>query len=157
MLVTLFILLIMFFFVNVYSSKKSLHMLQQNLYNENNRYARWVIKNKNQFVNICLFAIMINIIGLILISKIKDLSSLCLWILIGILLVYGFQLKTKQKQEKTKKGLVITARIKRLIMTTFILYLIPIICIGIYLNEVSVIGTMILILTILKMMMAVTF
>ena len=44
------LLIYMIFFFQVayiaYKSKKSLHMLQQNLYNENNRYLKWIFKNK---------------------------------------------------------------------------------------------------------------
>ena len=30
---------------NLCISKRSIHMLQQNMYNENNRYFKWVFKN----------------------------------------------------------------------------------------------------------------
>ena len=30
---------------NLYISKRSIHMLQQNMYNENNRYFKWIFKN----------------------------------------------------------------------------------------------------------------
>ena len=33
----------------IIKSKKSLHMLQQNLYNENNRYIKWVVNNSSNF------------------------------------------------------------------------------------------------------------
>ena len=34
------LLILMLIFCTVYKSKRSLHMLQQNLYNENNRYIK---------------------------------------------------------------------------------------------------------------------
>ena len=32
----------------IIKSKKNLHMLQQNLYNENNRYIKWVLNNSKK-------------------------------------------------------------------------------------------------------------
>ena len=48
MLILYIIFLVSFFYANYYKSQKSLHMLQQNLYNENNRYIKWLIKNDKQ-------------------------------------------------------------------------------------------------------------
>ena len=44
------IILILISIVIIIESKKSLHMLQQNLYNENNRYLKWNAKNKNNLL-----------------------------------------------------------------------------------------------------------
>ncbi len=44
----------------IIKSKKNLHMLQQNLYNENNRYIKWVLNNSSNFVTlefICLIIV----------------------------------------------------------------------------------------------------
>ena len=41
------LLLVMFVYV-IELSLKSLHMLQQNLYNENNRYIKWIFKNNDE-------------------------------------------------------------------------------------------------------------
>ena len=46
------LLLIIMFVVILYKSRKSLYMLQQNLYNENNRYLKWVFKNKRDFFSL---------------------------------------------------------------------------------------------------------
>ena len=51
---TYIVLLILISTVVIFESKKSLHMLQQNLYNENNRYLKWIAKNKSEFLNIQL-------------------------------------------------------------------------------------------------------
>ena len=41
-------------------SRRSLHMLQQNLYNENNRYLKWVWKNKKEiYTNLDMFGILL--------------------------------------------------------------------------------------------------
>ena len=46
----------------VYRSTEAMHMLQQNLYNENNRYVKWIMKNNKQFLNLELFIIIISLI-----------------------------------------------------------------------------------------------
>ena len=45
MILNILIFLIIFYSMTV-KSRKSLHMLQQNLYNENNRYLKWLQQNK---------------------------------------------------------------------------------------------------------------
>ena len=47
MIVLYIILILTFAYATINKSKRALHMLQQNLYNENNRYIKWVIKKKN--------------------------------------------------------------------------------------------------------------
>ena len=39
------ILITVFFYTVIIKSKRSLHMFQQNLYNENNRYMKWLKNN----------------------------------------------------------------------------------------------------------------
>ena len=121
------IILILISIVIIIESKKSLHMLQQNLYNENNRYLKWIAKNKNNLLNIQLIAIFITIISLFGIFKVETVSFIFMLILIGCYAYEGYSLSEKSKNEKTKKPLVITKRVKRLIITTTVLYLIPII------------------------------
>jgi len=43
------LLLIIMFICLLYKTRNSLYMLQQNLYNENNRYLKWIAKNKHYF------------------------------------------------------------------------------------------------------------
>ena len=49
-----FIVSLVLMYLYVYlKTKKSFHMLQQNWYNDGNRYVKWIIKNKKQeFFNI---------------------------------------------------------------------------------------------------------
>ena len=49
MILIYFIVIIAFIYINYYKSRRSLHMLQQNLYNENNRYIKWTLKNQEHF------------------------------------------------------------------------------------------------------------
>ena len=58
------LLLLSFLFLLFYKMKRTLHMIQQNLYNENNRYLKWLVKNKNQFLDLDLV-----IIGILLVES----------------------------------------------------------------------------------------
>ena len=120
--VYLIYLIIYFYVINV--SKKSLHMLQQNLYNENNRYLKWVKANYKLIVtNLDLFGILFSII--ILFTTNNIIINIILSIMLIVYIVSFYQYKERRKLEQNKKPLVITARIKRLIITISILYLIP--------------------------------
>lgn len=111
----------------IYKSKKSLHMLQQNLYNENNRYIKWNIKNITQFLNIEIIAIFLAAFGLFIVYDLRFYSLLSQLAILAIYLISILVWYKKLRSEQTKKPLVYTKRIKRLITTTTILYLIPII------------------------------
>lgn len=124
----LLIYLIFFFqfFYAAYISKKALHMLQQNLYNENNRYIKWVFENKKQtFINLNLYGILFSILLMYSVSDNMDLFFLGVLILVYVI---SFLVdKGKRKLDQNKKPLVITARVKRLIFTLCVLFLIPIV------------------------------
>ena len=47
MVVCAYVVLGIIFLYSMIKTRRSLHMLQQNLYNENNRYLKWVNKNKH--------------------------------------------------------------------------------------------------------------
>ena len=64
-----------------YKTKRSLHMLQQNLYNENNRYVRWQLKNKKDFLAIDILLILIGILEIIFLNKYKTISDIGLIII----------------------------------------------------------------------------
>jgi len=140
------ILILSLLFVLIFKTKRSLHMLQQNLYNENNRYLKWVLRNNKQFLDLDLIMLIIAIIGAFVIYdlEILSLSAISIISLIGILL--GFMWTNRLKNDQNKKPLVITARIKRLIVTITILYLIPyiLLCFNIY--DVKYVWLMILII-----------
>ncbi len=102
-------------------STKSLHMLQQNRYNRGYRYIKWIIKNyKDNFINLnLLFIIFI----LTLLSPSLNTISPYLFIIIYLFLTYVFI--EERKKENYKLPLKYTARIKRIIVTDTIIYLIP--------------------------------
>ena len=59
MIVLYSVLVLCLVFLTFYKSVRSLHMLQQNLYNENNRYLKWVVKN---YKNLISFEILAEVI-----------------------------------------------------------------------------------------------
>ena len=99
-------------------------MLQQNLYNENNRYLKWVWRNKKQFLELDLLVVFLALIGVLGIYKL-EFVSVVLQLMIALLwLLLGLRKQRELLESKEKKKLVVTARVKRLIVTISILYLI---------------------------------
>lgn len=108
----------------VYTTKKSVHMLQQNLYNENNRYVKWVFNNrKSVFLNLNLYGILFSI--LLFYSKKEEIDIFFLSVLCLVYLVSLYIDRGKRKLEQNKKPLVITKRVKRLLFTIILIYAIP--------------------------------
>ena len=124
MLVSYFALFIMF--IDIFSKgRKSLHMLQQNLYNENNRYLKWIKNNLvRPFINLDVISL-----GLIIVAAIINNSISDVLVIIGLIIYFidSYRLVTLDRNEQVKKPLVITARMKRLLVTIIILYLIPVV------------------------------
>lgn len=99
-----------------YKTKKSLHMLQQNYYNESNRYLYWIFKNiKKNFVNFDLI-LFLNLITIFL----KLEFSIFYITILGAITYFLYYLYNRKEQ--TKKPLVITSRVKRLIFTLIVIY-----------------------------------
>ena len=121
-----FILVSAFAFAIFFKTKRSLHMLQQNLYNENNRYLKWIFKNPKQFLDFDIINIFLSIFGMLLIYDIKNLAYLTIIIKICILIIIGIVWMNIINTDQNKKPLVVTARIKRLIFTITLLHLIPV-------------------------------
>ena len=118
--------------VLIIKSRKTLHMLQQNLYNENNRYIKWILNNSSNFFTLELLIVVIVAIADVFLINDKTISLILNIIAIILYIVYAINFRKTLKNEQVKKPLVVTARIKRLIVTTIILYLIPISLIIIY-------------------------
>ena len=102
-------------------TKKALHMLQQNLYDSDARYFKWLLKNRNKvFELVDLFPLLLAIfVSFVTNNTIIMVASIAVY---GGVFISTFDRMSKESQ---KKPLVVTARIKRLIITTIILYLIP--------------------------------
>ena len=101
--------------------KKNIHILQQNFYNEDNRYLKWGKRNiLKVFSYFDILLYLMNLINLIIKNK--------YFLLINIiyLLLFFFEY-FKSKREQVKIPLKITSRIKRIFITCFIVYIIPLI------------------------------
>ena len=59
MKILIILIVLVFYFLLSIKTRKSIHMLQQNLYNENNRYLKWVIKNKDDFISFEICGILL--------------------------------------------------------------------------------------------------
>ena len=118
--------IITFLYALFFKTKRHVHMLQQNLYNENNRYLKWVFKNESNFICLDLFIVMILIVAMF-VNDFELVSNLCLLLTILLLLIIGFGWYKLIKYDQNKKKLVVTARVKRLLVTITILYLLPIV------------------------------
>ena len=108
--------LLLFLFYGILKTKKVLQILQQNWYNDGNRYLKWISKNKRKvFMNFdMLFPVFL--LGIIIPVK----YSLILFIIFYMVAFFIFD-KEKQK-EQVKLKLAVTARIKRLILTSTLIY-----------------------------------
>ncbi len=117
---TLFLLsLIPYLIFTIFKTKKSFHMLQQNYYNDDQRYFKWIITNitKVAYDSDILFVL----IALTVFFE-TGVTIGAFIILYGIIF-----LSYRKKKVVAKKPLVITARIKRLSFTMFLIYFIMII------------------------------
>ena len=111
--------LIPYLIFSIFKTKRSFHMLQQNYYDLDLRYFKWILANirKMTFESDLLFVLL----------------TLTLFFSVGVelgafIILYGIIfINYKNKQVPSKKPLVVTPRIKRLAFTVFILYFIMII------------------------------
>ena len=149
MFILCIVLLLSFVLTNYYKTKKSLHMLQQNLYNENNRYIKWIMKNSKQFLDLDLLVIAISLVGMIVIYDLEFISNICLLIIILIEVLLTIKWRRNILNDQNKKKLVITARVKRLILTTVILFLIPTVLLGLNIYDMRINWMIFLILSIM--------
>lgn len=121
--------LLLFLFYGILKTKKVLQILQQNWYNDGNRYLKWISKNKRKvFINFdILFPIFL--LGIVIPFK----YSLILFIIFYMVAFFIFD-KEKQK-EQVKLKLAVTARVKRLILTSTVIYAIIILVMCLTFNE----------------------
>lgn len=104
-----------FFFIYVcMRMKKSMHMLQQNFYNDSNRYIKWIFKNKKKsFLTYDLLFLPVLVFGY---CFHQSFLLLALFYLVLCLVYYQ-----SNKKESVKIGFKVTARIKRMLITFFLL------------------------------------
>ena len=132
--------IITFIVIGIYliiKGKKALHMLQQNLYNENNRYIKWIKGNiKDSFINLDIFSMIILILSSFTTDEVRYITIIIALVIYGIDIV---RILNNRKKEQVKKPLVITARVKRLLVTISILYLIPVVIYIIDNNTINIV------------------
>jgi len=101
-------------------TRKNLHILQQNFYNENNRYIRWGNKNLKNVFKFDMFLLFISILNMFIKNKIL--------ILFNVIYLVLFYLEYKKfESEQVKIPLKVTSRVKRLVVSIVVIYLIPVI------------------------------
>ena len=99
---------------------KNMHMLQQNFYNENNRYIKWGLKNITNVFRLDIILLVVNIINLFINNKYLIYVN----VLYILLFIYEYNVK---KKEQVKIPLKITSRVKRMFITYTLLMILPII------------------------------
>lgn len=129
MILFIIALLCMFIYI-IFDLKKAFHMLQQNWYNDGNRYLKWINNNsKFVFVWFDYLYLFIVILGYFINNQLLSI------IIAVYYLILTYLLFKKYKHEQVKKPLAFTGRIKRMCVTIFILYLIPILMIFLTFNQ----------------------
>lgn len=102
------------------TSTHQLHMLQQNRYNRGYRHIKWIFKNAvNNFLNDKLIFILFIILLII------NNNAYSTYLFIGGYFAITVLYRIRRKQEHAKLPLKYTARIKRIMVTNTILYIVP--------------------------------
>lgn len=105
--------LIPYFMYIIFKSKKYMHMLQQNWYNDGNRYLKWIGDNfEKTFICFDMLFIFVYFIQNEYAAVYFAAFSFIAYI------IFNYRVK----KEQSKKPLVITSRIKRLYTTMLLLY-----------------------------------
>ena len=105
----------------IYRSVEAMHMLQQNLYNENNRYLKWTKRNLGRVFSIIDFLPII-LFGLVYVVEDAHILDL---VLMGSMFIYIFGIVNEyriNKDNQNKLPLKATGRIKRLFITNVLIY-----------------------------------
>ena len=106
----------------IYRSVEALHMLQQNLYNENNRYLKWIKKNPARIYNSWDFMPLLFFITIFFVED----QSIIDFTLVASVIVYMYCIYVEYKHSKESQNkipLKVTNRIKRLFLTIFIVFI----------------------------------
>lgn len=116
--------LIPYFILLIYDYKKMLHMAQQNLYNDDNRFLKWTIKDLKEFgmIKKCYLIVLITYIILMIFIHTSNII-VSIYFFIVCLLIFLYKKKENDKYN-TKLKFKVTARVKRLIVTNILLFII---------------------------------
>ena len=114
----LFLVSLLFMFLYFFiKNKKVLHMLQQNRYNEDNRYLKWMNNN----VKLIFMSSNLYYLALFFVCSLFEQKIISIIVSVFYLILAFIDYK-KSKKEQLKKPLVVTARIKRLFVTIILIY-----------------------------------
>ena len=108
--------LIVYIIYIIYRVMEAMHMLQQNLYNENNRYVRWIKRNLQRVFCIYDFIPIAFFIFLFFLTEEQIMD----FVLVASMFVYMYGIYheyRKNKESQNKIPLKVTSRIKRLFFT----------------------------------------
>ena len=117
------------FIYYILKGNKSLHMLQQNWYNEGNRYLRWMLQNKYKvLIDPDMFFIMF-ICAHFFASKAALVIYIIFYVSVSLMFI------KRKKQEQVKKPLAFTKRVKRLVATEVILFIATVAVMALFVDE----------------------
>lgn len=116
-----YISLISYVLLLIYSYKRALHMAQQNLYNDDHRFLKWTIKDmKNIKTPLkCSLIVLVTYIILLLLNLKPNLITYIYFFVVCLIIL--IQKIKESRQSDTKIKFVVTARVKRQIITNVIL------------------------------------
>lgn len=120
-MVLFLVTLLPYFLFVICKTRKSLHMLQQNYYDESKRYFIWIMKNPKKVW------LELDVIFPLLVLLYFFTTDISLILFIGFYSALTYFYTKKVKHEQVKKPLVVTARIKRLYLTIILIYAILVI------------------------------
>ena len=130
-----YISLIPYILLLIYGYKHSLHMAQQNLYNDDHRFLKWTIKDMLTFKNpfVCSLIVLLTFIILVIFRFTSNIIiNIYFFISCFIILL---QMIKMRRQSAIKIGLKITARVKRQIITNIVIFLLFIFGLSFVRNE----------------------
>ena len=117
------------FIYYILKGNKSLHMLQQNWYNEGNRYLRWMLQNKYKvLIDPDMFFIMF-VCAHFFASKAALVIYIIFYVSVSLMFI------KRKKQEQVKKPLAFTKRVKRLVATEVILFIATVAVMALFVDE----------------------
>ena len=116
----MYIFILVYLIYIFYKSRTSLYMLQQNLYNENNRFIRWIGRNNERcFNSIDFLPFLLSIF--IFLSRESFIMEV---VFLSIVLIYSKGIYDEYKKNLSNQNKIkfnVTSRIKRLYLTEFII------------------------------------
>lgn len=115
--------LIPFILYGIFKTKKCFHMLQQNWYNDGNRYIKWIFKNGRKV----FFSIDLLFLGFFIFMLFNSTISMIIFSIFYIVCAITYNILIKKEQ--VKKPLAFTKRVRRLSITTSIIYFVIILII----------------------------